>query len=88
MAFTINREHSVVGNKRMVLISCSVDSSSGNVDTGLSIIDGVSMCPVSMATAGINLAKNLGSGATSRPGILNINSAATGDSLFIVVFGR
>lgn len=88
MAFTVNKEQSVFGNKRVVMISCSVDSSSGNVDTGLSMIDAVTLAPVSMATAGINLKRNTGSGATSRPGILNVNSAATGDSFFLVVYGR
>jgi hypothetical protein len=88
MAFTVNKEQIVVGNKRAVLISCSVDSSSGNVDTGLSIIDGFSFSPVSCATGGVNLKANVGSGATSRPGILNINSFASGDSFFLVVYGR
>lgn len=88
MAFTINRELSVFGNKRVALISCSVDSASGNVDTGLSVIDGFSYSPVSMATSSLTWKKNVGSGATSRPGILNFNSGATGDSFFLVVYGR
>lgn len=88
MAFTINREQFNAGSKRGVLISCSVDSASGNVDTGLSIIDGFSVTAVSMATDGANFKANVGSGATARPGILNVNSAASGDSFFIVVFGR
>lgn len=88
MAFTINREQFIAGNKRGVLISCSVDSTSGNVDTGLSVIDGFSYSPVSCATGGVNMKANVGSGATSRPGILNLNSFASGDSLFIVVYGR
>jgi hypothetical protein len=88
MAFTVNKEQSVFGNKRIVLISCSVDSASGNVDTGLSQIDGFSFAPVSMATSSLTLKKNVGSGATSRPGILNVNSAASGDSFFLVVYGR
>lgn len=88
MAFTINREQVVLGNKRAVLISCSVDSNSGNVDTGLSVIDGFTYAPVSCATGGVNLKANVGSGATARPGILNLNSFSSGDSLFIVVYGR
>jgi hypothetical protein len=88
MAFTIDREHFSVGNKRGVIISVSVDSASGNVDTGLSVIDGVGMCSISMATDGINVKRNVGSGATARPGILNINSAASGDSIQFIVYGR
>jgi len=88
MAFTVNKEMSVFGNKRVVLISCSVDSASGNVDTGLSVIDGFSLSVVSGVSAGITARQNVGSGATARNGILNINSATSGDSMFIVVFGR
>lgn len=88
MAFTISKEPTILGNKRVMLITCSVDSPSGNVDTGLSIVDGYSFSPVSMATAGIKIARNVGSGATSRPGFININSAVTGDSFFLVVYGR
>lgn len=88
MAFTINREQFSAGNKRGVLISCSVDSTSGNIDTGLSIIDGFSYAPVSCATGGVKFIANVGSLATARPGILNVNSFASGDSFFVVVYGR
>lgn len=88
MAFTIGKEQTVVGNKRCVLISCSVDTASGNVDTGLSVIDAVSLAPVSMATTSISLKRNVGSGATARNGILNVGSAAAGDVFFLVVYGR
>jgi len=88
MAFTVNREQTVFGNKKVVLISCSVDSASGNVDTGLSVIDGVGASLVSAATAAYTLKRNVGSNSTARPGILNINSAAAGDSYFFVVYGR
>lgn len=88
MAFTIGREFTVLGNKRVALLSCSVDSASGNIDTGLSVVDHVAICPVSMATASIVLKRNIGSGATSRAGIINVNGAASGDVFFLTVFGR
>lgn len=88
MAFTLTRELSVFGNKRISLMSCSVDSASGVIDTGLSFVDGFTMAPVSMATAGIGMDRNLGSGATSRPGFIDVGSCATGDSFFLVVYGR
>lgn len=88
MAFTIGREVSVFGNKRVAILSCSVDSASGNVDTGLSVVDGFSLAPVSMATAAIVMKRNIGSGATSRPGLININGAVSGDVFFLVVYGR
>lgn len=88
MAFTIGREQTVVGNKRVVILSCSVDNASGNVDTGLSVVDGFSMAPVSMGTAAIIMKKNIGSNATARNGIININGAVSGDVFFIIAYGR
>lgn len=87
MAFTINKEKFSVGNKNGVFISCAVDSASGNIETGLSVIHGFSFSAVSMATDGINVKQNVGSNSTSRPGFLNINSAASGDSIYFVVYG-
>lgn len=88
MAFTIGREQAVFGNKRVVILSCSIDSASGNIDTGLSVVDGFANAPVSMATAAINLKRNVGSNSTALPGIINVNSAAIGDVFFLTVFGR
>lgn len=88
MAFTIGREISVFGNKRVALLSCSVDSASGNIDTGLSVVDGFSLAPISMNSAGIKMKENIGSGATALPGKININGATSGDVFFLVVYGR
>jgi len=88
MAFTIGRESTTLGNKKVAFLSCSVDSASGNIDTGLGVVDHVSICPISMASAAIVLKKNIGSGATSRPGVININGAASGDVFFLTVYGR
>lgn len=88
MAFTIAREQSEMGNKRTVLLSCSIDSTSGNIDTGLSVVDGFTWAPVSMTTTIAKLARNVGSGATARPGIINVSSGTIGDSFFLVVYGR
>ncbi len=88
MAFTIARENTVFGNKKVVLISCSVDTTSGNIETGLKTIDAFSYSLVSAATAALTVARNVGSFATSIPGTLNINSAAAGDSFFFIVYGK
>lgn len=88
MAFTIGREASVFGNKQVRILSCSVDSASGNIDTGLSVVDGYSIAPISMATAAIILKRNVGSNSTSRPGIINVNGAVSGDVFELIVLGR
>lgn len=87
MAFTITREQSVFGNKKVVLLNVTVDSASGNVDTGLGKVDHISICPISMATGAIVVKKNIGSGATARMGIVNLNGAASGDNFFMTVYG-
>lgn len=87
MAFTIGREFTVLGNKRVALLSCSVDTASGNIDTGLTRVDHYSIAPVSMATASILMKKNVGSGATALPGKININAAAAGDVFLLTVYG-
>lgn len=88
MAFTISvNEKTVFGNMRVHVLSCSVDSASGNIDTGLSNVYGYALGVVSMATAGPIMKKNVGSAATARPGIINIHAAASGDVFLLTVYG-
>lgn len=89
MAFTValSAQRSIA-NQRVVHVSCSVDSASGNIVTGLKTVEHVGICPVSMATAAIVLKKNIGSGATSVPGNININGAVSGDVFMLTVWGR
>jgi len=53
----------------------------------LRVIHGHSVGCVSMTTAGLSMKKNIGSNSTSRPGIMNINSAVSGDVFHLVVYG-
>lgn len=88
MAFTLEyTQKTVLGNLRVNIISCSVDSASGNIDTGLSKIYGHSLAPISMTSGAIIMKRNVGSGATALPGILNINGATSGDVFCVVVYG-
>jgi hypothetical protein len=77
----------VMGNKRVHIVSMSMDAASANVETGLSVIHAVAFAPVSMATAAIGLRRNIGSGSTARAGILNIGSCVSGDVFNITVYG-
>ena len=79
---------STVGDMKVNIISCTVDAASANIETGLSYIYAHSLGVVSMTTAGITMKANVGSGATARAGILNINSAVSGDVFKLVVYGR
>lgn len=80
-------EKNVVGKLRQHIISCSVDAASANIDTGLSKIFGHAVGCVSMTTAGVTMKRNIGSGATARGGIMNINSAVSGDVFMLTVYG-
>jgi hypothetical protein len=89
MAFTVDVVYKTVwGDLKVHVLSCSVDSASGNIDTGLSNVYGLNIANQSMATAGIRATRNLGSAATARAGIVNINSATTGDSFILTVYGK
>jgi hypothetical protein len=88
MAFSVSREHLNLGNKRTVLMTITVDSASGNIVTGLKQVDHVQFSPISMATAAILVKKNIGSAATSIPGTININGAASGDVFSMLALGR
>jgi hypothetical protein len=78
---------SVFGNKRIAIISCSLDAASANIDTGLSVIHGHSIGCVSMTTAGLTFKRNVGSASTARNGIMNVNSAVSGDVFILTVYG-
>lgn len=80
-------QKSVHGNQRVHIISCSIDAASANIDTGLSVVYGHSIGVVSMTTAGISMKRNVGSAATARNGILNLNSAVSGDVFILTVYG-
>lgn len=89
MAFTLTTVNKGVwGDLRYEIYSVDVDSSSGNIQTGLQTIYGNCFNSVSMATAGIKLRNNIGSNSTSRAGVLNLNSASIGDAFVVTVFGK
>lgn len=81
-------DKNVSGKHRVHHISCSVDAASANIDTGLAFVVGFSLGVISMTTAGITMKKNVGSGATARNGIININSAVSGDVFHLIAYGR
>lgn len=77
----------VTGNKRMHIISCSVDAASAVFETGLSNVHGFALGVISMTTAGITMKRNVGSGSTALPGRVCINSAVSGDVFLLTVYG-
>ena len=80
-------QKTVFGNKQVRVISMSIDAASASIDTGLKVIDWIAVAPISMTTTALSFKKNLGSAATALPGILNVNSAVSGDVFFVTVYG-
>jgi hypothetical protein len=89
MAYAVtSRVQSVFGNKRVVTGVLECDATSGAVDTGLSVIEGISLSPKSAATASVLVKLNLNSGATALGGSLFIDNAASGDDFHFIATGR
>lgn len=89
MAFDVTTLFTTVyGNKRVVALDVTADAASGAVTTGLSVVDAVTMGPISCATAAFKIKINQNSAATALNGSLFVSSAADGDNFYIVAHGR
>lgn len=88
MAYTGTiQKKDVFGATRAHMINVTADAASGAVDTGLSVIYGHSLGPISMATSAIIVRYNKNSGATAVGGSLAFSAAASGDNFFVTVYG-
>lgn len=89
MAFTVTRTPTVFGNKRAVLLSLTADAAEGNVETGLSVIEAVTIGQFkSMATGGAQIRKNVDSSGTAANGTLGCSGFSANAEVDVVVFGR
>jgi hypothetical protein len=88
MAWTVSVvKKTVFGDMRVNHLKCTADAATYNVETGLSKILGVSVCPGSLSTAGIKAYANSGAGGTSLAGILGCSGFVSGDVMYVTVFG-
>lgn len=78
---------SVFGNKRVVVLNVTADANSGAVDTGLSVIDAVTVGVISAATGAQKFKINKNSGATALNGSLMMSSCANGDAFHVMCIG-
>lgn len=79
---------SVFGNKRAVMMTVTADANSGAVDTGLSVIEGISVAVKSAVTGSQKFKANLNSGGTALPGSLFMSSCTSGDDFYVTVYGK
>lgn len=89
MAWTVTREHTVLGNKRVVGLKLSADAATQTVESGLSIIDWFSMGISSMTTnASFKVAINSNASGVASNGVLGCSGFTNGDVVYVTVFGR
>lgn len=83
MAFSIAQiDQTVIGDKRVVVLSCVADGASEAVETGLSAVDWANVTPKSMSTAGDN-PKFSFSGST-----VVASNITSGDEFYLTCYGH
>ena len=88
MAFAVSTVvNCSMGNVRTKVLHIVPDSATQNVETGLKTIYGSSVHLQSAATANPSIHINLGAAGTSLVGILGISGVASGDDIFVTVYG-
>jgi hypothetical protein len=90
MAFTATLlKRTVFGDQRVEHYSVTADAASGTVSTGLGVITQVMTSPQSLTTAIYKVKANRNAADTGTSnGTVLISSVASGDTLFLTVFGR
>jgi hypothetical protein len=80
MAYTVTQTKTVMGDQRVHICDVTADGASGTIPTGLTVITGHMIGPISMATAS-PLMKSSG-------GTITVSAAANGDHFYCIVYGR
>ncbi len=88
MAFTVVNTPSVFGNKQVKLLKITADAATQTVQTGLQVIEHVSVFRSSMNTAGTKIAVNSNASGIASMGVLGISGCTSGDECYITVYGR
>lgn len=79
---------SVFGNLRMVSYRLTADAATQAVATELNKIQTLSWAPQSCTTAAIKFAVNEDASGTANNGTVGVSGAASGDELFLTVYGN
>lgn len=78
----------VHGSSRVHHYSCVADGADQEIETGFSIVDGVSYAPKSMATALVSVTKNELSSGTASVGYVSVTGIASGDEFYLTIWGH
>lgn len=89
MAWTVTRYKSVFGNKAIVGLKLTADAATQTVETGLKLIEWFAEGRASLTThVGLNIAINSNASGVNSNGVLGLSGFASGDVLYITVYGR
>ena len=88
MAYTVAKEHTVFGNKKVALLTVTADGAESNIDTGLSVITGYAIGTASMTSYPYSLKINVNSSGTASLGKIGASGITSGDTFFLIVYGR
>ena len=88
MAYTLNRvKKTVMGDMRMVIISCTADTTTGSIETGLDRVYGFCITPVSMTAAEVQAYPNALAEGTAAAGYMAITGTTAADEFHLICFG-
>jgi hypothetical protein len=88
MAWTVVRDHTVFGNKAVVLLHLTADAATQNVDTGLKRVDHYNWSIGSANSgAGETIDINSLTVGTAAAGFLACSGFTAGDEVFVTVYG-
>jgi hypothetical protein len=89
MAYTVSFPvKTVFGDKRVHIMRVVADAATQTVETGFKVVDGVALSPCSLSTAAIKIYANSNASGVQSFGVLGLSGLASGDDLFITVFGH
>lgn len=89
MAFTATIDKKTVfGDERVIHYSITADGTSDEIDTGFDSVIAVTAAPKSMASSPYSISKNVLTAGTAAQGYISITGVASGDDLYITVYGR
>lgn len=89
MAWTVARQPSVFGNKRVELLKLTADTATQTVQTSLGVIEHYDLGYGSMSTiVGPKIYINSNASGVQSFGVLGCSGFTAGDDVYVTVYGR
>lgn len=88
MAFTVTSYKQNFGNKRVAGLKITADAATQTIETGLKVIEFISVGLSSMNSSNIHLAINSNASGVQSMGVLAVTGCTSGDLLYVTCYGR